>query len=121
MKKRFTCFWSTIRYWMVAVMPFSVCVRPMGWTNSLSTAAERLGDQATALASCRSNGTFPQAAAKGGNRFTSSTKTVKQAARLPTGMPSNRRRCREAVSRFTARSTVVFSAGGTDSSSANSA
>ena len=88
----------------------------MGWTYSFSTAAERLGDQATAWASARSTGTEPQARAKGGNRFTSSTKAVKQAARLPAGMPKIRTR-RSRLRRRRARSTVPARAGGVSSSS----
>ena len=117
----FSCFWSTMTYSTVAVMPFTVWLWPMGWTYSFSTAADRLGDQATAFASSRSTGILPQARAKGTDRFTSSTKAAKQAAKLPQEMPQALRFFREAFCLASARSAVLSRLSGTCSSSASRA
>ena len=117
----FSCFWSTMTYSMVAVMPFTVWLFPMGWTYSFSTAADRDGDQLTAFASSRSTGIFPQARAKGMDRFTSRTNAPKQAARPAAEMPKARRFFPAARCRLSALSTVVSSSAGVCSSSASRA
>ena len=59
--------------------------------DASTTAADRLGDQLTALARSARRGIRPQARAKGVDRFTSSTNAAKQAARPPNVVLKNRR------------------------------
>ena len=109
-----TCFSSTMTYSTVMVTPLSVWLWPIYWMKSLSTAALRLGEKATAAASSLSTGTLPQARAKGVDRFTRSTKAANTAATLPAGALIRRHSLRRrALAR--ARATAPSRAGGSSS------